>query len=258
MALVFDTLSVRLGTITALRGVSGAVQPGRITAILGPNGAGKSTLLACLAGLRIPDTGAITLDGQSLAALTPLQRARQIGFLPQRGQVHWDVRVEALVALGRLPFRGRWGERPEDRAAITAAMQAARCAHLANRGALSLSGGEQARVLLARVLAGQPRWLLADEPLAHLDPAHQLDALEVFQQCARAGAGVALVLHDLALAARVADDVLMLHAGEVLASGPLTQALTPASIAAAFGVEASVTSDEAGLTRVTLLGRHRA
>lgn len=257
MALSFRNLCLRLGSTPALREVSGALNPGRITAILGPNGAGKSTLLACLAGLRTPDSGEITLDGQTLASLAPRARAQSIGFLPQRGEVHWDLQVSALVGLGRLPHHQRWGEGPEDAAAITAAMQATDCAHLAQRGAMSLSGGEQARVLLARVLAGQPKWLLADEPLANLDPGHQLDAIALFQGCARAGMGVALVLHDLGLAARIADDVLLLHEGRALAGGKSDDTLTPANLAKAFGIKARVSRDSQGRIHLEILGRIR-
>lgn len=257
MALRFDHLCVRLGGHAALRDVSGSLSPGRITAILGPNGAGKSTLLACLAGLRSPDVGSVTLDGQALAGLPARARARRIGFLPQRGEVHWDLPVAALVGLGRLPFHGGWGAGPDDEAAIAAALAATDCTHLAQRGALDLSGGEQKRVLLARVLAGQPKWLLADEPLANLDPGHQWDAIAVFQACARAGTGVGLVVHDLGLAARIADDVLLLHEGAVLARGNAENTLTPANLAQAFGIEAQLATDGSGQFRLDIAGRSR-
>lgn len=257
MALCFQDVFVHLGGNAALGGVSGELAAGKITAILGPNGAGKSTLLACLAGLRAPDAGKITLDGQPVAGLAPKARAQSIGFLPQRGEVHWDLRVEALIALGRLPFHQGWGKSEEDAKAIAAAMQASDCAHLAQRGAMGLSGGEQARVLLARVLAGQPKWLLADEPLANLDPGHQLDTLDIFQACARAGMGIGLVLHDLGLAARVADEIILLHQGQLLARGACAAVLSPANLAMAFGVEAHLGLDQAGRPKLEVLGRIR-
>lgn len=259
MALLsFNDVCVRLGGNAALSGVSGQLAPGKITAILGPNGAGKSTLLSCLAGLRRFDAGTVTLDGQPLAGLAPRARAQSIGFLPQRAQVHWDLRVEALIALGRLPFHDGWGNSEDDAKAIAVAMEACDCAHLAQRGALSLSGGEQARVLLARVLAGQPKWLLADEPLANLDPGHQLDILEIFQARARAGMGIGVVVHDLGLAARIADDFILLHRGQVLAQGPCAAVFSPANLATAFGVEAYLAVDQAGRPKLDVLGRMRS
>ena len=172
MDLRLEEISLSLRDRPVLRAVSGALTAGEITVILGANGAGKSTLLACLAGLRKPDAGHVLLNGQPLHALAPQDRARAIGLLPQQADIHWNVNVRTLVALGRLPHRGRWGLGAEDKAAIDAALAAADCTHLADRKAQRLSGGEQARVLLARVLAGEPRWILADEPFASLDPAH--------------------------------------------------------------------------------------
>lgn len=219
-----------------LAGVDARFAPGRVTAILGPNGAGKSSLLACLAGLLKPQAGEALLDGRGVSALPPGERARAIGLLPQRGEMHWNMDARSLVALGRLPHRGRGGETAADRAAIDRAMAATDCAHLAERGIATLSGGEQSRVLLARVLAGEPRWLLADEPLASLDLAHQLDALATFRACAAAGAGVVLVLHDLNHALRHADDVLLLHGGTVAAWGPARETLKSGVIETVYGV----------------------
>lgn len=219
-----------------LADVSVALRPGRITAILGPNGAGKSVLLSTLAGLRQPGSGAVTLDGQPLAALPPRARARAIGFLPQAAEIHWDVDGRTLVRLGRLPHAGRWGFSADDEAAVAAAVAATDTAALLDRPAQRLSGGEQARLLLARVLAGRPRYLLADEPLANLDPAHRLDLLARLRAVAAAGAAVALVLHDLSHAARIADDALVLRAGRVLAAGPAAEVLAPGPLEAAFDV----------------------
>lgn len=219
-----------------LAGVSVVLVPGRVTAILGPNGAGKSSLLLALAGLLRPAAGAVTLDNGPLAGLPPAARARAIGLLPQRPELHWDIDVETLVGLGRLPHRGRGPATPADRAAIEAALDATETAALRHRPARQLSGGEQARVLLARVLAGRPRILLADEPLASLDPAFQLDMLARLRAAADAGAAVALVLHDLTHAARIADQALLLAGGRALARGPAAEVLAPGPLSAAFGV----------------------
>lgn len=212
------------------------LEPGRVTAILGPNGAGKSSLLLALAGLLPPAAGTVTWHGRPLAALSPSERARAIGLLPQRPELHWDIDVETLVGLGRLPHRGRGPATPADRAAIADALAATDTTAFARRPARQLSGGEQARVLLARVLAGQPDVLLADEPLANLDPAWQLDMLARLRAAADRGAAVAVVLHDLTHAARIADEALLLAEGRALAAGPASDVLAPGPLSAAFGV----------------------
>jgi iron complex transport system ATP-binding protein len=253
--LVADTLSLMLGGNRVLDAVSMTFRPGQVTAVLGPNGAGKSTLLACLAGLRVPDAGAVQLDGVARSALPRRDLARRIGFLPQTADVNWDVDVAALVALGRFPHRGRWGESDVDRAAIVAAMQATDVTALASRVVNTLSGGERGRVLLARVLAGTPEWLLADEPLASLDPAHQLDVLDCLRDIAGRGAGVIVVLHDLNHAARVADAVVLMRAGRVVAQGPPDDVLTPALIADTYGVAAHVGHTPDGRRFIIPVGR---
>jgi len=215
-----------------LAGVSLALEPGTITAICGPNGAGKSSLLQCLAGLLLPEGGSVALGGTPLATLHPRERAKAIGYLPQEPLIAWDVAVRNLVALGRLPHRDR-GE-----AQVAAAMAAMDVAHLAHRPASRLSGGERARVLLARVLAGEPHWILADEPLAALDLAHQLELLAHLRRAADAGAGVVLVLHDLALAMNHADRALVLSEGALAADGPCEDALDTTVIERVWKVSA--------------------
>ncbi len=236
MHMQIHKLSLALRGRPVLCDLSATLRPGRVTVILGANGAGKSTLLSCLAGLRQPDAGSVQLGGVSIGDMDPRARGRLVGLMPQRAEIHWDVDVETLVGLGRMPHRGRWGLTEADSAAIACAMAATDIAALRRRKALRLSGGEQGRVLLARVLAGEPRWLLADEPLASLDPAHQLDVLDRLRDAARAGAGVVVVLHDLTHAARVADDALVLKEGRLLAAGPACAVLVPDVLAQAYGV----------------------
>ena len=213
-----------------LAGVGAVLEPGRITAICGPNGAGKSTLLQCLAGLIGPDAGEVRLDGAPLPHGP--ERARRIGYLPQVGEVAWDLSVAGLAALGRLPH----GDRGE--AQVASALATVDLAAFAGRPVSTLSGGERARALLARVLAGEPQWILADEPLAALDLAHQLALLAHLRVAADAGAGVVLVLHDLALAMNHADRVLVLDRGTLAADGAPGEALSEATIARVWGVAA--------------------
>lgn len=225
------TLAARKVSLSGrLADVGCRLEPGTITAICGPNGAGKSSLLSALAGLLPIDSGEVLLDGLPLGALHPRERAKAIGYLPQDGEVAWDVAVRSLVALGRLPHRDR-GE-----GAVARALEALDLERFAARPVSSLSGGEKARALLARVLAGEPRWILADEPLAALDLAHRFTLIEHLRNAAQAGAGVVLVLHDLALAMNHADHVLVLDRGRVVAEGKPADALASATIARVFGV----------------------
>lgn len=230
--LAAEDLALVRGGREVISGLSLALAPGRITALVGPNGAGKSSLLMGLAGLIAPARGAVSLDGEVLAALSPKARARALGYLPQEGALAWDVAVEALVALGRLPWRDRGS------AAIEAALGALDLLHLRQRPVSALSGGERARALLARVLAGEPRWILADEPLAALDLSHQLALLAHLRACADAGQGVVMVLHDLALAMNHADHVVVLGEGRLAAQGPPVAALAEEVIARVWGVRA--------------------
>ena len=259
MDISFDTLSLNLRGRPVLQSVSGHLQKGNVTVILGPNGAGKSSLLSCLAGLRTPASGTITLGDCPLASLSDQNRARCIGLLPQQADIHWEINVRALVALGRLPHQGRfskWGRKSaDDDAAVEKAMQQTDCTQFADRKALRLSGGEQARVLLARVLAGEPDWVLADEPLANLDPAHQMDAIACLKNVAANGVGVVLVLHDLTQAARIADHVIIMKQGRIQASGSCDEVLTQDQLAQAFGVAVHISSDDMGAPIITPVSR---
>jgi iron complex transport system ATP-binding protein len=223
-----------------LNDISARFERGRVTALLGPNGAGKTTLLTCLAGLRVPDAGHVRLDEIDVVALDGRVRARRMGLLPQNSEVHWDIDVATLVGLGRFPHRGRWGESADDKRAVLRAMAATDVTQFASRSAKQLSGGERSRVLLARVLAGEPEWLLADEPLASLDPAHQLDVLDQLRAAAARGAGVIVVLHDLSHAARVADDVVLLREGRVVAHGARNDVMTADRVRETFGIDVHV------------------
>lgn len=231
MILACEKLTVpgRLTDITA------ALRPGELTAICGPNGAGKTTLLRALAGL---EAGAVTLGETPLATIPQRRRAQEIGYLPQHANPAWNLTAEALVRLGRLPHRT---SRAEDDAAVHAALTALDAAPLAARGIHTLSGGERARVLLARVLAGQPRWILADEPLASLDLAHAAALLAHFRKLADQGIGVVLVVHSLAHAMNHADRVIVLQNGRLAADAPPGAALSEELIEHVWGVQAQWT-----------------
>ncbi|GGD64772.1 ABC transporter ATP-binding protein [Croceicoccus mobilis] len=219
-----------------IEGANIAIRPGAITAICGPNGAGKSSLLAGLAGLLRPVRGELSIDGKSLDGIALRVRARTLGFLPQDAEAAWDVDVKTLVGLGRMPWRAVPG-RParaaaqEDRGAVGEAMSAMELGALADRPLSTLSGGERARAMMARVLAGKPRYILADEPFASLDIGHARDLARLLREQARQGRGLAVVMHDLALAMNIADTVIVLDAGRIVADAPPEQALSAETIA---------------------------
>ena len=215
-----------------LDGVALALRAGRVAAIVGPNGAGKSSLLQAMAGVIAGDA---RLDDAPLATMPARERATRIGFLPQGGEVAWNLSVATLARLGRLPHRT--GAAEDDRA-VAAALADAGLTALAARAVHTLSGGERARALLARVLASEPQWVLADEPLASLDLAQARALLRHFRALAAMGKGVVLVLHDLAQAMNHADHVVVLDRGRIVAEGPPEAALDPAVIAQVWGVAA--------------------
>lgn len=230
-------LAVAMGGKAILHPLSLAFPPGRFVALLGPNGAGKTTALKALAGL-IQAQGQVILAGDDLARLAPGERARRIAYLPQGHAVHWPLSARDVVALGRYPHGvadpARLSRR--DAEAVDCAMARTDCAHLAHQPIDTLSGGERARVMLARVLATEAPVLLADEPTAALDPRHQLAVMEDLRGEARRGALVIAVTHDIALAARMADEIVLLHQGRLVAHGAPGEVLTDALFAEIYGV----------------------
>lgn len=228
----------QLGGRTVVTNVSCAIGGGELVGLLGPNGVGKTTLLRAMAGLLAPRRGDIMLDGRAVGSWPASMRAKAISYLPQGAECHWPLTVENVVALGRLPHRAPWADMSEaDAARIVDCMGYADVLHLAGRSANALSGGERARVMLARAIAGDPAILLADEPVAGLDPAHQMDVMTLLKDLARQGASVVAVLHDLTLAARYCDRILLMSEGRILADGPPDVALSPANLAACYGIK---------------------
>lgn len=225
-----------VGVGTRLREVSFGVEAGSVLGVIGPNGAGKSTLLNCLAGIQRYE-GEILLDRQPLERLAPRQRARRVGYLPQRCQSAWALSVRDVIALGRLP----WAD--ENAEAIADAARLAEVEDWLARPVDQLSGGEQARVWLARVLAGRPNLLLADEPAANLDLYHQHSVMRALRGYAGEGRAVLVSLHDLSLAARYCDRLCLLHHGRLHAWGTPEQVLTAQNLAEVFQVEAHIDLD---------------
>lgn len=229
-----------------LKGVSLSVAPGEMVGVIGPNGAGKTTLLRAGLGLLPLQQGQVRLAGQSIAELKPAMRARAAGYLPQERRVGWNLAVQRIVALGAPDL-------PEGQAQALASACLARVglAGFERRGVLDLSGGERARVLLARLLATRAPLLIADEPTAGLDPDAQFLALDLLAQEAAKDAAVVLTLHDLPLAARVCSRLIILHEGVVAADGPPRAVLTPATLRTVFGLDGAFIDTEDGPVLVT-------
>lgn len=222
-----------------LQGVDLAVCGGEMVGLIGPNGSGKTTLLRALANLRPSQAGEVRYDGLTAAQLGACELARRIAYLAQGGVVHWAMRVESVVALGRLPHRRPFrGPSVADHAAVENALAMTDVAPLRRRTMGQVSGGERMRILLARALAVESETLLADEPTAALDPLHQIEAMELLRRIARQGRSVVVVLHDLSLAARFCDRLILLAHGGVLAQGSVGEVLTDGHLADAYQIEA--------------------
>ncbi len=232
-------LSVAYGRRTVVTEVALSVGEGEFVAVIGPNGAGKTSLMKAVAGL-IPARGEIAIGGTSLGALTLAERARRVAYLPQGHVFHWPLAVVDIVALGRLP-RGAGADLSEaDVAAIDAAMDATGTSEYAGRQVTTLSGGERARVAVARVLATEAPLILADEPTVSLDARYQLVVTDILKRHAAAGGAVVAVLHDLGLAARAANRLVVLDHGRIVADGPPRTVLTAERLAETFGVTAEI------------------
>jgi iron complex transport system ATP-binding protein len=232
-----QSLSVSYAARQAVRPTDLTLPGGRLVGLIGPNGAGKSSLLKAIAGL-VPAGGSRLWSGRMLDVMDARLRARTIAYLPQRPAAHWPMRARDLVALGRLPHRA-FGRRADaaDREAVDAAMRETEVTPLAGRPVDELSGGESARVHLARALAVGAPVLLADEPVAQLDPYHQLQIMELLQQYAAAALVIA-VLHDLTLAARFCSRLLLMHEGRIVEDGPPEHVLKASTLQRYYRVDA--------------------
>ncbi len=234
--LTLKDFSVARGPCDVLRDITLSVGQGECLGLLGPNGAGKTTLMRAALGL-MPHRGV-----SSLSSLPPKERATIVAWLPQTREIAWPVSVETLIALGRLPHLAPGASpAPQDKAAIDAAITRMGLESFRKRIATHLSGGEQARVLIARALAQETPILMVDEPAAGLDPAHQISLMQTLSAQARNGDTVIASMHDLGLAARFCTRLVVLWHGGIAADGPPQQVLTPELLAKVFRIRAHVT-----------------
>ena len=234
-------LSARRGASLVLDGVDLTVRAGEVLGVIGPNGAGKTSLLRAGLGLMPMSAGQAMLGETPIGALRPEARARMVGYLPQERRLAWNLTAEAVAGLGAPDL-------PPLQALAVARERLARvgAGALAERGVLDMSGGERARVLLARLLATRAPLLVADEPVAGLDPDAQLLTLDLLRAEAEQGAAVVVTLHDLTLAARACDRLLVLDRGRVVADGPPDEALSSAVLAQVFRLDGILVQTEAG------------
>ncbi len=217
------------------------IRTGEVVALLGPNGAGKTTLLRAALGLTPPTRGTATLGGDNTLTLSPQQRARRAGYLPQRRPLAWPSPVRDVVALGRFAHGaalGRLGD--ADHRAVARALESCDLMELADRATDTLSGGELARVHVARALAAETPLLIADEPVAALDPRHQHRIMALVRSFVDTGGGALVVLHDITLAARFAHRLLWIHGGRIVADGTPAETLSSGRLADVYGIKAGV------------------
>ncbi|WKV71445.1 ABC transporter ATP-binding protein [Streptomyces sp. PCS3-D2] len=252
MRISAEGLSWSVSGTPVVRGIGLDIAPGETVGLLGANGSGKSSLLRCLAGLRVPDAGTVRYDGVPVGDLGPRAIARRVAFVAQDSGLDTDLRVADVVGLGRTPFRDRWrGPDAHDRAVVAAALDRVGLGALAGRPWRNLSGGERQRAHIARAFAQQPYALLLDEPTNHLDVKHQLELMELL---AATDQTVLVALHDLTLAARHCDRLLLVHDGALVASGAPDTVLTSENLARVFEVDAELRTDALGRPSVTYRG----
>lgn len=230
-------LSFHRGQALVLDQVGFVSDKPELIGIIGPNGAGKTTLMRCLAGLLSPTSGAVALNGQALDRQSITAKAKAIAFLPQERSVHWSLQCQDIVMLGRMPHRSAFARPSEkDRKIVADAMQQMDVSAFANRDFLCLSGGEQARVLIARMLAQEPDLMIADEPVNGLDPAHQISLMQILRAIVAKGTRVLVSLHDLSLASRWCDRLLLVHQGRLVADNSPNIVLSDDNMASVFGI----------------------
>jgi iron complex transport system ATP-binding protein len=236
-----NNLSLRIGNNILIDDVSLTLRPGDLTVILGANGSGKTSALRCALGLTSADKGTASLGEDDVRTLSSTQRARRLSYLPQLRPLAWPNTVEDVVALGRYSYGAAPGRlQGADANAVASALLACDLENFAQRRCDTLSGGELARVHCARAFAAEAPLLIADEPLAALDPRHQFRIMDLFSGFVARGGGALVVVHDISLAARYATRLLWMKDGRILADGSTSETLTAERILAVYGVNALV------------------
>jgi len=238
-SLVAKNIQVYRGSQLVLNDMYFSIAKGELVGLIGPNGAGKTTLLRALVGLSPLQQGEVVFDGAQLNRIHRSEFAKKVAYLEQNSRSHWPLSVENLVMLGRMPFLGQWRQPSQaDWNIVREAMVTCDVDQFSKRTVTTLSGGEQARVMLARALATQPEILLADEPVAGLDPAHQLTVMDKFRELVDKSAAAVVVMHDLSLAARYCDRLSLISGGTLVAEGTPESVLTAQTLKQCYNIEA--------------------
>lgn len=235
-ALSAEDLSCGYHGKPVLSAIEFEARPGEIVALLGQNGSGKTTLLKTLSGSISPLGGSLKIEGIEIEKLGAKELAQKIAYVPQEERSEFSFTVREVVTMGRLPLSATFFDSEEDSRKATEAMTAADCLHLAERSAMEISAGERQRVLLARALAQNAKTILLDEPTAHLDLRHQLEASALLKRLSAEGYALILAVHDLQLAARTASRAIVLFEGNALLDGPIEEVLQSDQIERAYGV----------------------
>ncbi|MDC3332960.1 ABC transporter ATP-binding protein [bacterium] len=248
MKLTAQSIALRFGQRQILSDINLDVNEGELLGLIGPNGAGKTSLLKILANLLPANEGSVTLNNQALSQWKPQQLAKKMGYLAQGAPAHWPLSSKRLVALGRLPHLSPWQQLNEhDKHAIDRAMEQTEIKHLADRPVTELSGGERLRVFIARILAAEPTYILADEPIAALDPYHQLHTMEILREHCDKGGSAIIVMHDLNIAARFCDQLALLHNGRIVCHDTPEQVLSTDRLAEVYGIKTQLVNTSEGL-----------
>ncbi len=236
-------LSLSMGGQKIIKSLSTSIKAKSITAIIGPNGSGKTTLLSALVGLR-KINGQVMLGQDNIYEMPSKIRAQKIGYLPQKNEVNWNISVSNLIGLGAMPHRFN---NQTSGNIIDKAMDVTNIAHLADRKVMDLSGGELSRALFARVLAGDPEWIMLDEPMAHLDLSHQLGMIDLLKSIKANGKSIVIIVHDLHQAARLADNIIVMKDGLIDSEGPTKKVLNLEMLKRVFGIKAQIINDKHGV-----------
>lgn len=232
-----------------LNDVDFALAEGELVGLIGPNGAGKTSFLRVLANLQDADKGVVKYNHQDITKLSEKELAKACAYLPQGAPAHWPLTTRRVVELGRLPHLGIWEiYSDQDHQAIENAMALAEVTHLADRTITTLSGGERLRVMIARMFATQPSIMLADEPIAALDPYHQLHTMELLQHHCDKGGSAVVVMHDLSMAARFCHRLVLMHNGTIAAEGKPDSVLSNETIAEVYGIDSELYQNDDVLT----------
>jgi iron complex transport system ATP-binding protein len=247
MKLQGKNLSLHFNGSAILNSIDISINAGEFVGLIGPNGAGKTSLLRILANLQRPTSGHVLLDDKKITHINRKQLAQSLGYLAQGAPAHWPLQVRRLVELGRLPYLSPWEKlSAEDAAMVDRAMDQAEVQHLSSRIVSTLSGGERLRVLIARMFATEPNIILADEPIAALDLYHQLHTMELFREHCNRGGSAVVVLHDLNMAARFCDRLVLLNNGKVACDGSVTTVLTEENLSTVYGIKTRLVVGESG------------